>query len=149
MIISAEEKLPLGRVVTEATIENLADLLEVRSGKLNDQQVRRLVVHDALVDTGCFSLSLPASMIAQLGLYKVSRRRLQTAAGPRDADQYSAVRLTIQGRSMTVDVSEVPDGCPVLIGQIPLEYMDFVVDPGNQRLIGNPAHGGEWVNELF
>jgi len=26
---------------------------------------------------------------------------------------------------------------------------DFVVDPGPQRLIGNPAHGGEQVLELY
>lgn len=149
MLVSAEEKISMGRVVTEATIENLADLMDVRAGKLSEQQVRRLIVFNALVDTGCFSLSVPASLIQQLGLYKVSKRRVQTAAGPREADQYSAVRLTIQGRSMTVDVSEVPDGCPVLVGQIPLEYMDFVVDPVNQRLIGNPAHGGEWINEVY
>jgi hypothetical protein len=44
---------------------------------------------------------------------------------------------------------EVPDGVPVLIGQIPLEFLDFVVDPVRQRLIGNPAHGGEHVLELY
>jgi hypothetical protein len=46
-------------------------------------------------------------------------------------------------------VVEVPDGVPVLVGQIPLELMDFVVDPVNQRIIGNPDHNGEWVLELF
>jgi hypothetical protein len=43
----------------------------------------------------------------------------------------------------------VPDDCPVLIGQVPLELLDFVVDPGGQRLIGNPAHGGEHIIELY
>jgi hypothetical protein len=46
-------------------------------------------------------------------------------------------------------VIEVSDDCPVLIGQVPLDLMDFVVDPGGQRLIGNPAHGGEQVIELY
>jgi hypothetical protein len=46
-------------------------------------------------------------------------------------------------------VVEVADDCPVLIGQVPLEVMDFVVDPAGQRLIGNPAHGGEQVYELY
>ena len=44
---------------------------------------------------------------------------------------------------------EAPDGVPVLIGQIPLEILDFVVDPKQQRIIGNPAHGGEWVIEAY
>ena len=60
-----------------------------------------------------------------------------------------AVRLTVQDRECTVDVCEVPDDCPVLIGQVPLELLDFVVDPVNQRLIGNPEHGGEQMYDLF
>ena len=38
---------------------------------------------------------------------------------------------------------------PVLIGQIPLELLDWVVDPKGQRLIGNPEHGGEQIMEVF
>jgi hypothetical protein len=44
---------------------------------------------------------------------------------------------------------EVPEDCPVLIGQVPLELLDLVVDPAGQQLIGNPAHGGEQVLELY
>lgn len=36
-----------------------------------------------------------------------------------------------------------------LIGQIPLEHLDFVVDLRNRKLTGNPTHGGEHVYELF
>jgi hypothetical protein len=46
-------------------------------------------------------------------------------------------------------VTEIPDDCPVLIGQVPLELLDFVVDPKGQRLIGNPAHGGEHMIEIY
>jgi hypothetical protein len=38
---------------------------------------------------------------------------------------------------------------PPLIGQIPLEMLDFVVDPRGQQLIGNPEHGGEHVIEMY
>jgi hypothetical protein len=62
---------------------------------------------------------------------------------------YRAVRLTIQGRDCICDVAEIPDDCPVLVGQIPLEALDFVVDPAGQRLIGNPEHGGEHMIELY
>ncbi len=50
---------------------------------------------------------------------------------------------------MTVDTMEVPDDVPVLIGQIPLEMLDLVVDLPGRRLIGNPAHGGEHILELL
>ena len=62
---------------------------------------------------------------------------------------YDVVRLTIQDRSCPVEVLEVPDGVPTLIGQIPLEYLDFVVDPGKRILIGNPAHGGQLTYEQY
>ena len=57
--------------------------------------------------------------------------------------------MTIQGREASVDVMEVPDDVPVLIGQIPLEMMDLVVDPRSRKLIGNPDHNGEQTLELY
>jgi hypothetical protein len=62
---------------------------------------------------------------------------------------YCAVRLTIQDRDCIVDVGEIGDEYPVLIGQIPLEALDWVVDTKGQRLIGNPEHGGEWGMDAF
>ena len=56
---------------------------------------------------------------------------------------------TIQGRECMMDVMEVPNSVPVLIGQIPLEHLDFVVDLRARKLVGNPAHGGEHMYELF
>ena len=44
---------------------------------------------------------------------------------------------------------DVPDTVPVLIGQLPLEHLDLVVDTRNRALIGNPAHGGEHMYELY
>ena len=59
------------------------------------------------------------------------------------------MRLTIQGRTCTMDVIEVPDNVPVLIGQIPLDHLDLVIDTRSRTLIGNPAHGGEHMYELY
>ncbi|MSR59109.1 MAG: hypothetical protein EXS05_15935 [Planctomycetaceae bacterium] len=139
----------IGPVQTEALIENLSDLYDVEKGHLKPEQVRRITVSDALVDTGATSLSMPTSLIRQLGLTQRTKKRARSSAGTVDVNIYDAVRLTIQGRDFTTDVMEVPDEVPVLIGQIPLEFMDFVVDPGSRRLIGNPAHGGEHILELY
>jgi len=43
----------------------------------------------------------------------------------------------------------VPNDVPALIGQIPLEMMDLVVDLQARKLIGNPAHDGEHILELY
>jgi clan AA aspartic protease len=144
-----QERNGMGRVLTEATIENMKDLCGVEFGVLAPDQVRRLDVADALVDTGATLVSIPSHLIRQLGLTPVSAKRVTSSGGDTTATLYSAVRLTIQGRSCTMDVMEVPDSVPVLIGQIPLEHLDLVVDLRNRKLIGNPAHGGEHVYEMY
>jgi predicted aspartyl protease len=139
----------MGRVLTDATIENIEDLWAVKRGLLAPDQVRRIVVTDALVDTGATLLSLPTRLIQQLGLSKTASQHVTSSIGLAEAAVYDAVRLTIQGRTCTMDVMEVPDTVPVLIGQLPLEHLDLVVDLRARALIGNPAHGGEHVYELY
>ena len=139
----------MGRVTTEATIENLEDLWAVKCGMKTADQARRLSIDNALVDTGATLLSMPTRLIQQLGLSKTGSKRVTSSVGVAEAAMYEAVRLTIKGRSCTMDVMEVPDDVPVLIGQIPLEHLDFVVDLRSRTLIGNPAHGGEHMYELY
>ena len=139
----------MGRVVVAAEIENLFDVESRERGLLPAAQVRRVSVGDALVDTGATMLSMPKHLIAQLGLRPIRTRQARTSAGPVTAQVYGTVRLTVQGRDCPSDVTELPDDCPVLIGQVPLELLDLVVDPVGQRLIGNPEHGGEHVIELY
>ena len=57
--------------------------------------------------------------------------------------------IELMGRHGDFGVIEVPETVPNLVGQIPLEEMDFVVDPKGRRLIPNPEHGGEWTLELY
>lgn len=143
------EQTLMGRVRTEVTVENMKDLWASESGQRSPDQVRRLIVKDALVDTGATTLALPTRLIQQLGLRKVTEKRVISSQGPHQVAIYDAVRVTILGRFCTVDVMEVPDEAPVLVGQIPLEMLDLVIDPQGGRLIGNPAHGGEHVLELY
>lgn len=143
------ESKTVGKVLVSAKIESLQDLLKVEMGQLGSDQIRSAEVNEALVDTGAMFLSLPSRLIDQLGLRRVRKRRVRTTGGLAETWLCEAVRLTIQDRECTADVAEVPDDCPVLIGQIPLEILDFVVDPANQKLIGNPEHGGEQMIELL
>jgi predicted aspartyl protease len=143
------ETAQVGRVLTEAKIENLKDLWDAQRGMIPPDQARSVTVANALVDTGATLLSVPTGLIQRLGLAKVSSKRVRSSTGIAEAALYEAVRLTIGGRSCTMDVVEVPDNVPVLIGQIPLEHLDFVVDLRNRSLIGNPAHGGEHMYEMY
>ncbi len=133
------ETTTMGRVLTEARIENLKDAWDIERGLRPADQARLVTVQDALVDTGATLLSLPTRLIHQLGLMQTAMKQVTSSIGPTEARMYEAVRLTIQGRSCTMDVLEVPDSVPVLIGQIPLEHLDLVVDLRNRQLTGNPV----------
>jgi predicted aspartyl protease len=139
----------MGKVLVRAKIENLADISDLERGLLSPDQVRTIEVDDALVDTGATMLSMPLRLINQLGLKQRRTRRVRTAGGVRDMGVYDGVQLTIHGRDCLMEVGELPDDCPVLIAQIPLEALDWVVDPIGQRLIGNPEHHGEHMTDCF
>jgi predicted aspartyl protease len=143
------ETAVMGRVITEAAMENMEDLWAAKRALIPVEGVRKITVSDALVDTGATLLSLPTRLILQLGLEKIGNRHVSSSTGGGEAALYGAVRLTVQNRACTMDVLEVPDSVPVLIGQLPLEHLDFVVDLWSCTLIGNPAHGGEHVYELY
>src|SRR5436190_22068293 len=143
------EKKAMGRVTTEALVENLRDLWAVQEGRRAPEEIRILQISDALVDTGATTLALPTRKIRELGLTKSREKTVISSHGKGTIDIYEAVRLTIMGRDCVVEVMEVSDDVPPLIGQIPLEMLDFVVDLQGRRLIGNPAHGGEQILELL
>ena len=143
------ENTTMGGVVVKAKIENMEDHFNARKGLLKPEEVRTIEVLNALVDTGATTLLVPKRMISQLGLWHVRTRQAEGLGGSVPVPMYSVVRLTIEGRDCALEVGEIDDKFPVLIGQIPLEMLDWVVDPKGQRLIGNPAHGGEQVIEVF
>lgn len=139
----------MGRVLTELTVYNVSDLYQARLGQISADQVRKVTVRDALVDTGATTLALPKPLLEQLGLTKQYENRAMTAGGVQTMNVYEAARVEIMGRLATVDPIEVPEGNPVLVGQIPLEMMDWVVELQGRKLVGNPAHGGEQILELL
>src|SRR4051812_45576252 len=105
-------EIPMGRVTTEATIENLEDLFAADRGSLPRDQIRRVTVTDALVDTGATFLSMPTRMIRHLGLTRKFKKKVISSLGPGETNVYGVVRLTIQGRDCPLDVIEVPDAVP-------------------------------------
>jgi len=139
----------MGKVFVTAKIENLKDQYKAHQGIIPPDQVRTLTVDDALVDTGASGLMIPTRLLAPLGLRPTTTQHGRTVGGPITMQKYEAVRLSVQGRKCVIEVHEIPDPATVLIGQIALETMDWVVDPKNGRIIGNPEHGGEQMVEAY
>jgi len=58
----------MGKVLTEANIANMHDLLEANLGKIPADQVRRIKIPDALVDSGATPWDSLGSSSISLGL---------------------------------------------------------------------------------
>ncbi len=139
----------MGRITIAVRVENNFDVRRAEEGQIPFGSVRTLEIDDALVDTGATGLCLPESMVRELGLTAVRRRSARTAAGITMLTVYSEVRLTILDRDAVIRITEIPDGSPVLVGQIPLEEMDLIPYPKERKLKPNPAHDGEWTIEIY
>ena len=137
----------MGKVVVKIKLTNEGDLV-VAQRKLSKAKPRT-VEAEALVDTGATRLYLQSSLIKALGLRKESEVQSKTTNGVRRRAVFASVRLELMGRNGAFQVVEVDDDVPNLLGQIPLEYLDFVVDPRGQKLIPNPEHGDKQMSEEY
>ncbi|HOY56965.1 MAG TPA: retropepsin-like aspartic protease [Verrucomicrobiota bacterium] len=137
----------MGKVIVKIKLTNLKDAF------LKEADARRAkpraVEVEALVDTGATRLYLKPSVIKKLGLARTDTLRSPTTNGEAIRYKYEPVALELKGRRENFDVIEVPENVSNLLGQVPLEVLDFVVDSKGQRLIPNPAHGGEQMTEEY
>ncbi len=129
----------MGQVTTKINLRNWEDVALIAAGKR--KKLPRSLGTDALVDTGAVKLYLKSSVIRALGLRPIQWIISRTMSNRSEKRRvYSPVNLEIQGRSGNFDVVELPDDLPNIIGQIPLEDLDWVVDLRQRKLIPNPAH---------
>jgi len=135
-------------VIAQIKVENWLDAELVAIGAR--QEPPRRIETDALVDTGAVKFYLKSFVIQPLGLRPIGEIKSRTrSARSETRTVYAPVSLEIQGRRGRFDVVEVPDSIANIIGQIPLEDLDWVVDCRNQRLVPNPEHkAGELSDEL-
>ena len=137
----------MGKAAVTIKLTNLFDL-GAQHRKLSKAKPRSVEV-EALVDTGATRLYLKPSVIKALGLEKVDEVISQTTNGSKKRGVYESVRLEVQGRYGDFNVVDIGEKVPNLLGQIPLEYLDFVVDSKNRKLIPNPEHGDKQMSEEY
>src|ERR1041385_5292613 len=131
----------MGKVIAELKLINHRDLV-ARSLKALRGKVRQAKV-EALVDSGATRLYLKRSGVRGLGLRKSGTVVSRTTNGTRKRNVYEPVRLELMGRSGIFEVVDVDDEVPNLLGQIPLEHLDLVIDPKRRTLVPNPEHGNK------
>lgn len=130
----------LGMVYADISNTNGDDLALVRQGHLADDRVRRMTV-SALVDSGAYMLGINDDIQAQLGLIAIRSAPARLANGSvGELEVVGPLEVRFENRVANVDAIVLPGSAKVLLGAIPMEYMDVLIDPRQQRLIVNPAH---------
>ena len=97
------------------------------------------VTCEMLVDSGAAELALPVEVMAPLKLEELGEVRVFTAdGGQHEYRLFGMVELEVQGRVCQVRVIELPRGADPLLGAVPLEEMDWRIDPAGKKLVPNP-----------
>lgn len=93
----------------------------------------------ALVDSGAMDLCIPPMMAQQLKLDPLEKRTVTVADGRRiDVDYVGPIKVEVFGRHAFTGAMVMGD--QVLLGAIPMQAMDVVIDPRRERLIPNPEN---------
>jgi clan AA aspartic protease len=128
----------MGRVMARIKITNNTDRDNAIERRILEGEVRSVVI-EALVDTGATQLALPEDIVRRLGVPYAGIRRARDARGITvELPWVGGLRIEILGREMTCDALVLPVGATALIGQIPLEGLDLVVDPKSREIRVNP-----------
>jgi clan AA aspartic protease len=129
----------MGKIMTKLKLTNNTDYDKAIEGSIPRDAVRWVEV-EALVDTGATQLALPEDIVKRLGVPTAGTRRAKDARGITiELAWVGGLRIEILGREMTGDALVLPKGATPLIGQIPLEQLDLIVDPKTREARVNPA----------
>ena len=136
----------MGIVYTNITLKNVKDIHRAEEGLIGKMEIRQTAV-EAVVDTGAITLVINEDICSRLGLELKGERHVTLA---NDAKQIvkvaSPVEVHWKNRTMTCQPLVASRSGRILLGAIPLEEMDLIVDPVRQELTG--AHGDEIISIL-
>ena len=130
----------MGLVYAEIDLMNGGDMYLHRQKLLDEKDIKQVRVN-ALVDSGAYMLSINETVRAQLDLPFI-QKQFGTLADETliEIDVVGPVEVHFENRSTTVRAIVLPGDAEVLLGAIPMEDMDVLIDPRQQKLVVNPKH---------
>jgi predicted aspartyl protease len=136
----------MGEVVEKITLVNAHDAGDLRRGRIKEAEVRKVTV-DAVVDTGAGPLVITEATRQRLGL-DIERDESVFLAGkvPQKCTVAELVDIHWKNRYTSSRPLLFAEGNETLLGVIPLEDMDLMVNPVERCLAG--AHGDKWVQQV-
>ncbi len=130
----------MGLFYAEIDLFNAGQVYLQRQKQLEAKDVRQVTVN-ALVDSGAYMLSINDEIRTQLDLPLIEKQ-FATLAGDTliEVEIVGPVEVRFENRRTTVDAMVLPTAGEILLGAIPMEDMDVLVDPREQKLVVNPKH---------
>ena len=130
----------MGLVYAEIELLSVDDLALSRRGFLPRKEVKRITIR-ALVDSGAYELVINEDVKKQLDLPVLEERIAKLADdSERLVELVGPVEIRFENRSTVVRAMVLPGAAEILLGAIPMEGLDVVIDPRERRLIVNPAY---------
>ncbi len=130
----------MGLVYAEIDIISVDDIVLHRRGFLNESEIKRANV-TALVDSGAYMLSINDNLKTQLDLPVIEKQFVTLAdESTIEVEIVGPVEVHFENRSTTVRAVVLPGDAEVLLGAIPMEDMDVLIDPRERKLVVNPKH---------
>ena len=131
----------MGQVNAQLVLKNLDDVKRVNRGELPESKVRQTAV-TAIVDTGATTLVINKKLFQELGLDTMGERRISFANDTKEICKLTEpVGIYWDDRFVAMYAVVVEDAAEILLGVLPLEGMDLMVDTVNQKLVG--VHGDQ------
>ena len=130
----------MGLIYADIELINAIDLGLAKRHEIGDEEVKRMQV-SMLVDTGSVYMCINETVQEQLQLEVVEQRKGQLADG--SVVEYNVVgpiEVRFKNRRCVVDAMVIPGDNELLLGAIPLEDMDVLINPYRRELIVNPDH---------
>ena len=130
----------MGLVYADIELFNYADETLCEDGYLPMDKVRNMTI-TAMADSGAIRLSINETIKKQLGLRVRQQLDVSLADGTKiKLDVAGPVRLKFKDRDCITDAFVLPGDEEPLIGAVPMELMDLVVMPTENKLDYNPKH---------
>jgi predicted aspartyl protease len=138
--------IAMGMVYAEITLKNAWDVTSAARGIIQEQEVRQTTVI-AMVDTGAWTLAINEKTRKELGLSIVGDKISTLADGSVSHYQTTEpVLIYWKNRDAVCTAVLLPDADDILLGALPLEAMDLIVNPLREEVVG--AHGDEALYKL-
>ena len=128
----------MGHVNADITLLNAVDVVLAKRGDMLQKDVRNVKVN-AMVDSGAITLTINEEIAEQLGLEVQQRTEVVLADGShRECDYVGPVHIYFENRIASCLALVLPGADEILLGVIPLEEMDVIIDPMTQKLAVHP-----------